>query len=115
MKHLRIRTLIDAAVLACVSIGALYGTARLTLAPSQPERGVAVIFAPWTTAEATLARTVEAGGRFVRFGGVAFVAVAIPDDRDYSGRVLSAGAWLVVDPKVVAACVSILGGATASL
>jgi hypothetical protein len=108
----RIRSVVDGAILAVISVGTLYGIARVTLAPQEPERGVAVVFAPWTTAAVTLTRTVEAGGRFVRFGGTSFVAVAIPDDENYSSRVLAAGAWLVVDPKVAAGCLSAFGVAT---
>ena len=102
---------IDIAALAILSIVALSITARFALAPRAPELGVAVIFAPWTSPEQTLVRTVEAGARFVRFGGPGFVAVAIPDDRDYPARARAAGAWLVVDPKVVAACLSAFGAA----
>ena len=109
----RPRWLIDAVILASVSIGALYATARVSLAPRDPARGVAVVFAPWTSPEATLARTVEAGGRFVRYGGVSFIAVAMPESPDYSSRAFAAGAWLVLDPKALAACLSAIGVATA--
>ena len=109
----RPRWLIDALILASVSIGALYATARFSLAPRDPARGVAVVFAPWTPQEATLTRTVEAGGRFVRFGGASFIAVAMPDDANYSARAFAAGAWLVLDPKALAACLSAFGVATA--
>ena len=107
------RWLIDATVLASVSIGALYMTARVALAPREPQSGVAVVFAPWTSAATTLARTTEAGGRFVRFGGAPFVAVAMPDDAGYPARAFAAGAWLVLDPKAVAACLSDFGIVTA--
>src|SRR5689334_18644126 len=100
---------IDIAALAVLSIVALGFTARIALEPRAPELGVAVIYAPWTSSEQTLARTVDAGARFVRFGGPSFVAVAVPDDRDYPARARAAGAWLVVDPKVVAACLSAFG------
>lgn len=100
--------------LACLSVGALYATARAELAPRDPQRGVAVIYAPWATPESVLARTVAAGGRFVRFGGRDFIAIAISDDQDYSARVLAGGALLVVDPKVIAACLSPFRVATAN-
>jgi hypothetical protein len=100
---------IDIAALAILSIVALGATARFTLAPRSPELGVAVIFAPWTTPEQTLARTVEAGAHFVRFGGPSFIAVAIPDGPDYVAHVRAAGAWLIVDPKIVTACLSVVG------
>ena len=101
-----LRHLIDVLMLACLSIGTLYATARVALTPRDPAQGVAVVFAPWTAPEAALERTVEAGGRFVRFGGATFVAVAMPDDADFASRVLAAGAWLVVDPRSIAACLA---------
>lgn len=81
-------------------------TARMALKPRDPESGVAVVFAPWTTPQAALLRAGEAGGRLVRLGGLPFIAVVIPDDSDYTSRILAAGAWLVVDPQVIAACLS---------
>jgi hypothetical protein len=101
---------IDIASLAILSIVALGVTARFALAPHAPELGVAVIFAPWTSPDEAFARAVEPGARFVRFGGQDFVTVAIADDRDYPARARRAGAWLVVDPKVLAACLSAFGG-----
>ena len=101
-----LRRAIDVTALVCLSIGALFVTARIGLVPRDPERGVAVVFAPWTSPESALARTVEAGARFVRFGGPTFVTVAIPEDRGYADRALASGAWLVVDPQVLAACLS---------
>ena len=97
---------IDLALLACLSIGGLYATARVALSPRDPAQGVAVVYAPWTPSDAAFVRTVAAGGRFVRFGGAAFVAVAMPDQADFSDRVLAAGAWLIVDPRILAACLS---------
>ena len=100
------RRWIDVAVLACLSVGGLYVTARTMLVPRDPERGVALVFAPWTSPETALKRTIEAGARFVRFGGPEFITVAMPDDRGYPDRALASGAWLVVDPQILAACLS---------
>lgn len=96
------------AVLAALSVAALYASARIGLAPRDPQAGVAVIFSPWTAPESALGRAVEAGGRFVRFGGLPFIAVVIPDDAGYASRILGEGAWLVVDPRALAACFPIL-------
>jgi hypothetical protein len=103
-----IRKVIDAGLLACLSIGALYAGARGALVPQDPTQGVAVIFAPWTKAERALSEAVEGGGRFVRFGGLPFIAVVTADDAGYPKRMLAAGAWLVVDPQALAACASVI-------
>jgi hypothetical protein len=97
------------ALLALLSMGVFYVGARTSLVPRAPEQGVAVVFAPWTASEVAMTRTVEAGASFVRFGGVGFVTVAIPDDREYPARALARGAWLVVDPKIIAACLTPFG------
>jgi len=47
----------------------------------------------------------------VRFGGASFIAVVIPDDGGYQTRVLNAGAWLVLDPQALAACLPFLNTA----
>ena len=99
-----VRKIVDASLLVCLSLGTLYAGARVGLTPRDPSQGVAVIFAPWTVAEKTLSRAVEGGSRFVRFGGLPFIAVVIPDNANYPDRMLGAGAWLVVDPQTLAAC-----------
>src|ERR1044072_4389565 len=86
------RQWLDVTALAALSVVALFMTARFALAPRAPERGVAGIFAPWSPPEQALARPVGAGAKFVGFGGLPFVAVAIPDDRDYPARARAAGA-----------------------
>jgi hypothetical protein len=103
------RRWIDITLLATLSVVVLYFSARSALIPREPERGVAVVFAPWTKPDAAITRTVGLGARFVRFGGLSFIAVAIPDDREYPARALAEGAWLVVDPKAIAACLSPFG------
>lgn len=67
------------------------------------------MFAPWTAPATAMVSAVEAGARFVRFGGFGFVAVVAPDDRNYTARAMASGAWLVVDPQLLAACLKPLG------
>jgi hypothetical protein len=105
------RALVEAAFLASVAIGSLYATVRIGLAPREPADGVAVIFAPWTDAGAALTRAVEAGGRFVRYGGYDFIVVIIPEAPDYVSRVNAAGALFVVDPEALAACSAVFADA----
>jgi hypothetical protein len=100
------RHVIDGLLLATLSLGALYATARTGLKPREPASGLAVVFAPWTTPDIAFRQAAAAGGRFVRFGAFQFIAVVIPEDIDYKYRVLGRGAWLVLDPKALAACLS---------
>ncbi len=104
----------DAALIALLAIASLFAVARIGLAPRDPANGVAVVFVPWTSAGATLARATDPGSRFVRYGGFPFIAVVIPERADYSARVLGEGALLVLDPQALAACFSGFGVKTAS-
>jgi hypothetical protein len=96
--------IIDVVLLASLSLGAFGASARIALIPRDTTEGVAVIFAPWTTPDKTLQRAVAGGSRFVRFGGLPFIAVVMPDSTEYASHMLDAGAWLVVDPRALAAC-----------
>jgi hypothetical protein len=109
-----LRKLIDVGLLTLLSVGALFAGARAELVPRDLSRGVAVIFAPWTAADRALSQAVGSGGRFVRFGGLPFIAVVMPDDATYPQRMLHAGAWLVVDPQTLAACSAALSSVTPS-
>jgi hypothetical protein len=94
----------DVAVLVSLSLAMFCASARIGLVPRDSADGVAVIFAPWTAAETALERSVADGGRILRFGSYPFIVVVMPDRADYADRMLDAGAWLVVDPKTLAAC-----------
>ncbi len=89
------------AAVACVS---LYGAARLAFEPRDASAGVAVLFAPWTSANDALARSVMAGASFVRFGGYPFIVIVTPDDAGYLSRARAAGAIFIADPQALAAC-----------
>lgn len=99
--------IVDAVLLGVLSLGAFCASARIALIPRDTTEGVAVIFAPWTTADKTLLRAIAGGSRFVRFGGLPFIAVVMPESTKYVDRMLGAGAWLVVDPRALAACSSV--------
>jgi hypothetical protein len=89
------------AILAVASFAAIL---RVGLVPADASAGVAVIYAPWTTADQTMLRAVGAGARFVRFGGFDFIAIVMPERPDYVERVLADSALLAVDPQVLAGC-----------
>ena len=92
------------AVLALASFAVIL---RVGLLPADPKEGVAVIYAPWTPADQTMMRAVDAGARFVRFGGFNFIAIVMPERPDYVERVLAGSALLAVDLQVLAACLPV--------
>jgi hypothetical protein len=98
----------DVSVIAFLICASSLTVFRLDLSPKDPSTGVALIYAPWTSASQTLVQSVSAGARFVRFGSFPFIAVVIPERPDYAERVT---AWAVVDPQVLAGC---LGTATST-
>ncbi len=107
MKPFSLGRAFDFAFLIVLTAGATLASAYVGLSPRDASRGVAVVFAPWTAADAALTRAVEAGSRFVRYGGLPFIAVVMPDDSGYAARIRAAGAWLVADPQALAACLPI--------
>lgn len=100
----RLGRVLEAAALAAFALASFLLVARIGLAPRDPAQGVGVVFAPWTDADAAFIRAVEAGGRFVRFGALPFIVVVMPETPDYAERVHAAGALLLVDPQILAAC-----------
>src|SRR5262245_35054824 len=110
----RLGRALEAAALAVFALASFLLVARIGLAPRDPSQGVGVVFAPWTGADAAFVRAVEAGGRFVRFGGLPFIVVVTPEADDYADRVRSAGALFIVDPLILAACLPSSSGAQAS-
>jgi hypothetical protein len=100
----RSRLLVDGILIAGFALASFCAVARIALEPRDPAAGVAVVFAPWTSQEDALARAVEAGGRFIRYGAFPFVVVVMPETADYLSRISRDGALLVADPRALAAC-----------
>jgi hypothetical protein len=94
----------DVATLCFAAILSFATVAVVTLGLKEESQGVAVIFAPWTSASDAMTRSVEPGARFVRFGAFDFIAVIEPQSADYMRRVRSNGAWMIADPAALAAC-----------
>jgi hypothetical protein len=94
----------DALLLTAAAFFSVVTVAAISLAPKDNATGIAVIFAPWTSASDAMTRAVEPGGRFVRFGAFDFIAVVEPAGSEYAYRVRSNGAWLLADPAALAAC-----------
>jgi hypothetical protein len=95
---------LDLWLIAILAVGSFGAILRIGLLPAKPDAGVAVIYAPWTTADQTMVRAVTAGARFVRFGGFDFIAIVMPEQSDYVANVLAGSALLAVDPQLLAGC-----------
>jgi hypothetical protein len=95
---------LDLWLIAILAVGSFGAILRIGLLPANANAGVAVIYAPWTTADQTVVRAVGAGARFVRFGGFDFIAIVVPEEPDYVENVLAGSALLAVDPQVLAGC-----------
>jgi hypothetical protein len=95
---------LDLWLIATLAVGSFGVILRVGLQPANAGAGVAVIYAPWTTADQTMIRAVGAGARFVRFGGFDFIAIVAPEQPDYVERALAGSALLAVDPQVLAGC-----------
>ena len=102
----RLSRILEGTAIAAFALFSTIAVARIGLEPRDPSRGVGVIFAPWTDEATALSRAVAAGGRLVRFDGPSFIVVVEPESADYVRRIKDGGAWLVVDPKILAACLS---------
>jgi hypothetical protein len=76
---------------------------RTGLRPRDPLAAVAVVFAPWISAEDAVIRATAQGGSILRLGAIPSIVVVSPPDNGYVDRVF-AGALLVLDPLVLAAC-----------
>ena len=86
---------LDICIIAFLIAASFAAILRVGLPPRDPASGVAVIYAPGTSAEQTFARSVAAGARFVRYGGFDFIAIVIPETPDYVERALAAYEELV--------------------
>jgi hypothetical protein len=102
----RLSRILEGMAIAGLALISTIAVARVGLEPSDLSRGVGVVFAPWTDEATTLTRAVSAGGRIVRFDGPSFIVVVEPERADYVRRVKEAGALIVLDPKILAACLA---------
>jgi hypothetical protein len=102
----RWRRILEGTAIAAFALISTIAVARIGLEPHDMSRGVGVVFSPWTDENAAFARAVGSGARFVRFGGLPFVVIVQPEVADYARRVKEAGALLLLDPQVLAACFS---------
>jgi hypothetical protein len=83
--------------------------AALSLQTRPDTEVVAVVFPPWWSAQQALQAAASANAAFVRTTAIPAVLVVRPDDRAGLTRLREAGAWLAIDPRAVAACLTLKG------
>jgi hypothetical protein len=68
---------------------------------------VAVVFPPWWNAEQAFQASASANAAFVRTTAIPAILVVRPDDHAGLSRLREAGAWFAIDPKAIAACLTL--------
>ena len=92
---------LNAALLMIVSWAAVV---VLTLHVRAGAEVVAVAFPPWWSARQVFLAAASANAAIVRMTAVPALLVVRPDSNDGLTRLRSAGAWLTIDPRAIAAC-----------
>jgi hypothetical protein len=93
-----------------LTIGTAVVLVALAAAPkSRPETApeqVAVVFAPWLSADEAFARVIAAGARPVRLGQRGTIIVATLENEHTPAELRAQGAWAILDPIVAGSCVT---------
>ena len=100
----RSRCIVESIAIAGFALVSTVAVARIGLEPRNSSRALGVIFAPWVDAGDAFTRAIAAGSQVLRFGGYPFIVIVEPETADYARRVKDAGALLVVDLRVLTAC-----------
>ncbi len=86
-----------------LAVAGLLAVTGMTLAPSD-EGPVAALFAPSLSRTEVMLRVAAADASLIRHGAFDGIVVATADDPGLARRLRNAGAWLVVDPLAIGAC-----------
>jgi hypothetical protein len=70
---------------------------------------VAVVFPLWWSAQQTLQAAASANAGLVRATAIPAILVVRPDERAGLTRLREAGAWFSIDPRAIAACLTLKG------
>jgi hypothetical protein len=70
---------------------------------------VAVMFPPWWSTQQALQAAASANAAFVRTTAIPAILVVRPDNQAGLTRLREAGAWLAIDPRAIAACLTLKG------
>ena len=85
-----------------LAVGSLLAGGAFSLG-APPGGPIAAFFPPWWNGtQAMLA--AAAGGLPVRFGSARFIVVVVPDTQDATRLLHRAGAWLLLNPRVLGGC-----------
>lgn len=85
-----------------LAVGSMLTAGASSLNPP-PGGPIAALYPPWWSASQSLL-AAAAGGTPVRFGATGFVVVVVPETPDAERLLRQAGAWLLLDPKVLGGC-----------
>jgi len=67
---------------------------------------VAAAFPPWWSTQQVFLAAASANAAIVRGTALSGLLVVRPDDNDGLTQLRKAGAWLIIDPQAVAACIT---------
>jgi hypothetical protein len=70
---------------------------------------VAVVFPPWWSAQEAMQAAASANAEFVRTTAIPTILIVRPDGQSGLPRLHQAGAWLAIDPRAIAACLTLKG------
>jgi hypothetical protein len=70
---------------------------------------VAVAFPLWWNAQRAFEAAASANAKIVRTTAIPAILIVRPDNRTGLDRLREAGAWLAMDPRAVAACLTLEG------
>lgn len=81
------------------------GIAWLNLRPDlAADEPVAAVFPPWWDAERAFAAAASTGGAVIREGAWSNILVVKSEGGDLAQRLYASGAWLLLNPKALEAC-----------
>jgi hypothetical protein len=91
---------------AALLIAGWMAVAALSLQVPAGAEVVAVAFPIWWSTRQVMLGAASADASIVRTTAVPSLLVVRPGERDGMARLRQAGAWLIVDPRAIAACFS---------
>ena len=70
---------------------------------------VAVVFPPWWNTQQAMQAAASANAALVRTTAIPAILIVRPDEQSGLTRLREAGAWFSIDPRAVAACLTLKG------